>query len=671
MDNIEAQMQNVLTANPNYRVASPNTVINIPVVVHVVWNTAAQNISDLLVKSQIDALNEDYNGTNADVVKVPRYFKNLVGSAQFHFVLAQRDPSGNPTNGVIRKYTTNSTGFTTNDYVKYNIHAGDNAWPCANYMNIWVCNFDPSSGLLGYAQFPGGNCATDGVVIQYDAFGRISTYTPYTLARTTSHEFGHCFNLRHIWGDDGTACSGSDQVSDTPNSAGPHFGCPCQTITCSNGPNGDMYQNFMDYSDDNCMFMLTNGQAARMNSCITTYRSGLNTSLGATPVTTYADDVEITSIINPIGSPCLTSTNMLTPQIVITNLGSNSESNIPVNYKVDNGALQTYTYVGPLAAGASATFSLNAINATAAFHIFSCYTAVAGDTINKYNNYMTSSFIGKNASISLPVNATFDANPFPPTSWSKRNLDGDVSNGGTCSPSGPGWVRTTAAHYAGAASAELSNFTETLTTYDDLTTAPLDLTTVPNPTLTFWRAYTSKSNSISDSLEILISTDCGVNFTSIYKNWGASLMTAPIQSTAFTPTSTQWSQDLVDLTPYNTSNNAIIVFRDITNKQNNLYVDEVYIDQAVRVNNVANLSSLNIYPNPSNGTIYIAAKFSDKENLSISVSDLLGRKVYNKEINSADFITIPVDLSSRANGVYIVSIRTPSGVINRKITLNQ
>lgn len=264
-------MQQNLEVSTNQRMARGTdafrmTVTTIPVVVHVVYNTAQQNISAAQIKSQIRVLNRDYRATNPDKSRVPKPWKGLVADANIEFVLARTDPDGNPTNGITRTRTTR-VAFGANDAVK-GAAEGKTAWATDKYLNIWVCSL--GGGLLGYAQFPGGPAATDGVVINYKAFGTSGTaaVAPFNLGRTATHEIGHWLNLRHIWGDTAD-CSGTDSVSDTPNAVGPNYGSPnFPHISCSNGPYGDMFMNYMDYVDDSAMFMFTMEQVVRMHNAL-------------------------------------------------------------------------------------------------------------------------------------------------------------------------------------------------------------------------------------------------------------------------------------------------------------------------------------------------------------------------------------------------------------------
>jgi Pregnancy-associated plasma protein-A len=248
--------------------------LTVPVVVHVVYRTVAEKISMAQIKSQIEVLNKDFNATNPDIAGTPSVWKNIVGNARITFALAKTSPKGSATGGVIYKKTS-KTGFRQiDDGVKRKAAGGSDAWPSDRYLNIWVCTL--GDDLLGYAQFPGGNPDTDGVVILNSAFGTTGTaVSPFNLGRTTTHEIGHWCNLRHIWGDT-EDCTGTDHIDDTPNQQFPNRDKPLfPKPSCGNGPNGDMFMNYMDYVDDAAMFMFTKGQVTRMHVAIDALRPGL------------------------------------------------------------------------------------------------------------------------------------------------------------------------------------------------------------------------------------------------------------------------------------------------------------------------------------------------------------------------------------------------------------
>jgi len=240
-----------------------SAIATIKVVVHVVYKTAAENISDAQIKSQIATMNKDFRAKNSDKSKTPAPWKGLVTDARVSFVLHK----------VTRTLTTKSS-FGSDDGMKKAATGGIAAVDTKKYLNIWVCTL--SNSLLGYAQFPGGPTSTDGVVILNSAFGTVGTASaPFNKGRTATHEVGHYFNLRHIWGDT-PDCSGSDMVADTPNAEGPNFGTPTfPVITCNNGPNGDMFVNYMDYTDDAAMFMFTAQQVVRVRATLNGPRRAL------------------------------------------------------------------------------------------------------------------------------------------------------------------------------------------------------------------------------------------------------------------------------------------------------------------------------------------------------------------------------------------------------------
>lgn len=230
--------------------------LEIPVVVHIVWNTPEENISDAQIQSQIDVMNEDFNLRNRDRRLIPAIFSDRTAEIGISFKLVQT-----------KRVNTKIKSWQITDGMKYTSRGGSDAVDPHGNLNVWVVDI---AGYLGYAQFPGGNPATDGIVVDYQAFGRVGELDEiYNKGRTATHEIGHWLNLRHIWGD--TRC-GNDYVDDTPEHTTYNFGCPSfpKYSSCSTNEI-EMTMNYMDYTDDACMYMFSNGQKNRM---LSTFVSG-------------------------------------------------------------------------------------------------------------------------------------------------------------------------------------------------------------------------------------------------------------------------------------------------------------------------------------------------------------------------------------------------------------
>ncbi|HEY4877210.1 MAG TPA: M43 family zinc metalloprotease [Puia sp.] len=255
------RLQNLDSPSSNNSITQ-SSVITIPVVVHVIYNSSSQNINDAQVQSQIDVLNKDYRRQNVDAANTPSYFQQFAADCGFHFVLAKVDPHGYATNGIVRKRSSVQQ-FNINDGIKFTSSNGDDAWDADSYFNIWVG--DLTGGVLGYSSVVGGPKANDGIVVSYKAFGTLGTATvPFNEGRTATHETGHWLNLIHTWGD---ADCGDDKVDDTPPQQAAEYGCPSGIIiSCTDGPNGEMYTNFMDFTNDACMNIFTQGQRIRMRA---------------------------------------------------------------------------------------------------------------------------------------------------------------------------------------------------------------------------------------------------------------------------------------------------------------------------------------------------------------------------------------------------------------------
>lgn len=232
--------------------SAEDSIDTIRVVVHILHNNAAENISYQQVLAQIESTNLDLRRLNAN--QTDRWPQ--AADAKIVLVLASEDPNGMPTNGVIRKYTHRSQ-FRDDNSMKKSYLGGLDAWPSDQYLNIWVCDLN---NKIGYAQMPGGPAETDGVVIDYASFGVNSAHPVYNLGRTLTHEFGHWMGLYHTYHG---GCGGSDYVEDTPAMSWPSFGCQTTKATCGSP---DMIENYMDASYDQCMSLFTEGQVARMRA---------------------------------------------------------------------------------------------------------------------------------------------------------------------------------------------------------------------------------------------------------------------------------------------------------------------------------------------------------------------------------------------------------------------
>jgi hypothetical protein len=250
---------------------SDRSTLIVPVVFHIIYNTAEQNIPDSLIMQQMLRLNEDFQHLNADSVNTPDAFKPLVGAMDIEFCLAGVSPTGESTNGILRIPTGETdfgsvASYAVPDPVKHTSTGGSDAWNTEEYMNIWICNL---VGSTAYTAPPGNfvDPNDDGIVCHYNHVGN-SGFSPYDLGRSIVHDMGHWFGLKHIWGDDGGTCEGTDFMADTPNQSNWSSGCPEFPLTdaCSPASPGVMYMNYMDYSRDDCRNMFSLAQVAYMES---------------------------------------------------------------------------------------------------------------------------------------------------------------------------------------------------------------------------------------------------------------------------------------------------------------------------------------------------------------------------------------------------------------------
>jgi hypothetical protein len=419
-------------------------IISIPVVVHVIHNGetvgTAPNITDSQVQSQITVMNNDFR----KILGTPGYNSNPIGAdIQVQFVLAKVDPSGNPTNGINRVNlgrsdwnggTSNATLALVNANVK-----PTTIWDSTQYLNMWSVNFG-SVGLLGYAQFPsnstlsglnanGGSANTDGVVANFATFGS-SDYNdgsfllsaPYDKGRTMTHEVGHWLGLRHIWGD---APCGDDFCSDTPTAHESNEGCP--TVLDCNSAGNEMVENYMDYTDDQCMNIFTVDQKARiitvMNNALR--RVSLKTSIKDLPIPLFSNDAEVKlERTFPNAGNC-SSTPV--QKVTIYNRGTSTLTSVVLNYSINGGSNLSYTWNGSLTQDKFSTFDMPVNSTVNGTIIVSISTVNGGADQRSTNNSASGTF-------TLPINFAFNTVVFSlqndnwgsEISWNLKNSGGTI-----------------------------------------------------------------------------------------------------------------------------------------------------------------------------------------------------------------------------------------------------
>ncbi len=641
--------------------ARPQAAYTIPVIFHVVLANQSL-VTDAQIMAQLDVLNKDYSGSNSDTSNVPSYFKPLIGNSGIQFCLAQRSPSGDITTGIERITTTQTSFTNSNDGVKHIGTGGVDMWNGDKYFNVWICPL--TNKLLGYATFPNDGAPLEqGVVIDYRSLpgSTDKDYLQYNGGKTLTHETGHYFNLYHIWGDDNGACTGSDFVDDTPNQADATTGCysGIKTDNCTPTGNGIMYENYMDYSFDPCLVLFTKGQAVRMQTALLTNRLSLTTSDGCTPVALKTLDAQLKTIDAPVNRICASS---FIPQVTIRNMGLQTLSSLTIKTVIDNGGPVTYAWTGTLASLATSSVTLNAVTITAGIHQVKIFVTApnAGTDQNNANDTLTTTvqYFDPVSTIS----EGFEGNTFPPQAWDIINPDKGIT-----------WERTTTAAKTGNASAVIRNADYTnLFEKDDLRLPEVNLSNVDSAFFTFQVAASvySDINTVGnnwDTLEVLVSKDCGVTYTSLYKKWDSSLITtlAP-RLDAFVPAASEWRKDSINLTGFINQGKIMLVFRNTTGNENNIYLDDINI-RTITINPNLKKTGFLVTPNPVKNNVAVQFYPNPVGLKSIQLFNFFGQKIAETNISGTGSTLYNFDVTRYPAGVYIVRAVFADGVIVKKI----
>ena len=673
----------------------------IPVVFHVIHNGGINNISKAQIEDAIYHINLDYSRTNSDTSETDSLFKSRAADCQIEFRLAQIDPWGNCTDGIDRVYDERT------DYAYFNVMM-DNSWPYSKYLNVYSVSFIqpegmdlPDGAIIGGLspltpdnQLGGteGDTLKDGVIIRHDCVGTIGTAEDFggygaginNQNRVFTHESGHFFNLYHpfqdltsmIAGGDGCGLtvfgayvSNGDEVDDTPPIATASQGCPARgTNTCDReisgyGDEPDMTQNYMDYSKGACQNLFSNGQLDRINETLNvtrrklwSYENLIETGVLNTPV-----------LCEPVAD-FISSTHSICPNdsVIFTDFSYNAEVD-DWEWTFEGGTPATSTEANPVVyynAPGNYDVTLTVLN------------AAGTDSETKTATVMVSN---PNTSEDIPFVEGFENDFNSDNTW--RIFNQDNANG---------WEVTDSASYLGSKSFRLVNFENNgAFSTDDIITPAIDLSQfVGTAKLKFDIAYAGKratqfnpltfstdTNDTYDELYVYISTDCGNTWTSRWHKTGTSLATtdADISETAFMPASDdEWRAEQIFLSYYHNLTNVRFKFQFISNGGNNIYIDNINIDDGTGPSNIDLLNnkySMQFMPNPLSTSSSLSFNFKTKHNVNINIYDITGRvvsTVFSGDLNSG---THKFDINKNlfnSNGIYFVKFVADGETITTK-----
>ncbi|WP_320003751.1 T9SS-dependent choice-of-anchor J family protein [Shiella aurantiaca] len=545
--------------------SSQQAVLTVPVVVHIIHNGEAlgegSNIPTEQILNQIITLNEDFRRSNADRSETLSEFQAVAADSEIEFVLAKSDPEGIATDGIVRVKGYKTT-YSDNDNI--NLKALS-YWPAEDYLNIWVA---PLSGnLLGYAQFPvselqgledsNNNRFTDGVVVNYLYFGTGFNADDFSRGRTATHEIGHFFGLRHIWGDGG--CSADDFCNDTPLASTSTLGCNLRKSTCNSL---DMIQNYMDYTDDVCMNLFTFDQKNRMRLVLESSprRKSLLTSKGKNPPIQYQSDVGLREVLAPTQGIC---NGFVAPKVSVRNYAVQISGNFTVSLLVNGEPKESIpitTSLAPLEI-LEVSFGGFTLAQTGGYDFEFRLSDVNNNTDqNGANNVLIQEvFLPETV---LPGYATNWADV--EDKWRIVNPDQSAT-----------WELVNLANNATAVKMPNLGYENGYGEFDYLISPIFDLSDYQQATLRFQVAYSANPDKQRDGLIISLSEDCGSTFSlvsPVYQKFGVQIATVAQQNTSFTPTlRLQWREETIDLSAFS-GREIQLAFISQSGEGNHLYL---------------------------------------------------------------------------------------------------
>lgn len=635
----------------NQSAQSSTAIYTIPVVIHVLHQWGAENISDAQIFDAMNILNEDFQKLNADTTQIIPVFQSIAGNAQVQFRLATLDQFGNCTNGIDRIVT--SLTENASDASKLN------AWPRNMYLNVWVVKTIGSQGVAGYTYRPANNpnAAIDGIIILHDYIGSIGTGNPGT-SRALTHEIGHWLDLPHTWGgtnQPGVAC-GDDGISDTPITEGSVVGNCNLNLSVCNPPIIENVQNYMDYSY--CSVMYTDEQCLVMQQTLNAYPSlgrdnlSTQTNLIATGTTGTAAVCAPVALFKP-DKRMICVGNSLTFYDASTNISQGAS--VTRQWTFNGGTPSTDTSPNPVIQ----------YNTPGVYDVTLSVTTAGGtSTLTEPMQVYVSSIPGANV---VPFTEDFETLSLPTsTDWLVDNPSG-----------GSQWDIVNGVGHGGTKSMRLFNYSGNLAGLDVFVTPDYNCSNVVNGQLSFWVAFALRQSTSAGQLKVYSSTNCGITWLPRYTKADAALKTVTnTVFSSFIPTSTQWRQDIVNLTSGaigGKSNFRLKFEYDYDpGKANNLYIDDINLSVVTGLDQM-NLepSQVTVYPNPSDKFSTVSMNLLKQNDVRISVTDILGKEVFNfvdKDLAPNEY-QFDIPCSNWNSGVYMVRIFAGDQLVTKKLTI--
>jgi len=650
---LEKETQEFAAKKIRGKASAANMII--PIVFHIIHTGGADNISDAQIQDQVATLNTDFQRMMADTTLTPAAFKPYAGALNVEFRLATIDPNGNCTQGITRTYSTLANCAYDPQTVKSLVY-----WPSNKYFNVWVVSVlrystGGSCSGGGYAQFPGGGSTfTDGVIIRGDLIGSIGTSATNGgwgnfRGRYLIHEAGHWLNLRHIWGD---AVCGNDLVSDTPPAPASNSGCPLfphnANNSCGAGADGEMYDDYMDYSQGACLNLFTQGQVTRMDAA-------LNSTAGGRLNLWSAGNLAATGTQTGIIPDCPPVPDMM-PYLPITVCEGSTVKFTDVSY---GGSIssRSWTFTGGTTSDLISDSIINVTYASPGIYDVGLSVGnINGTNANTFYQRVVVYANTANVNYLIPYSEGFEFTNNFTNDWSVINYDNDST-----------WHLTNTTSYSGVNSLMLGNYEGPGPRKDDAVSPAFDMTAFSSVKVNFRLHFTSLDAANNDQLLICASKDCGVNWNVRYNriaNTGLRTTTVQYPYDYFPSVgSSEWRRDSFTVTSAYISAATRLLFRFTSGGGNNIFIDDINMNGTplVGIENILQADELvKLYPNPAGDKVQVSFTLNKTVPVTFVIRDVCGKEIKSMHLNflQPGNHDIPLDIGALSQGAYFLQVRS-------------